>query len=58
MHTGKDDNWKAGGPLGPDLDTALQAWPHTVESLHGGVGGLTALLERLKIDVVVLGEAR
>lgn len=58
VHTGKDDpSWKAGGPLGPDLDTALAAWPHTVESLEGGLqSNLAGVLERLRIDVVVLGE--
>jgi len=56
VHSGKEDNWKLGGPLNADMDTALRNWPHEVvvvpdgKSLHG-------LGDKYQFDVIVLGEA-
>jgi nucleotide-binding universal stress UspA family protein len=57
FHTGKSSNWKAGGPLGPDLDTALQHYPHQVITVSGTLqSSISKLVKAVGIDVVVLGE--
>lgn len=38
VHTGKSsDSWVNGGPLGPDLHTALSGWPHRIVVLSGSL---------------------
>jgi len=57
VHTGKKENWKAGGPLCKDLETALAQWPHHVVSLQGSLqSNIRGFVDRNGIDVVVLGE--
>lgn len=57
VHTGKNENWKAGGPLCKDLETALAQWPHHVVSLQGSLqSNIRGFVDRNGIDVVVLGE--
>ena len=57
FHTGRDDSWKAAGPLIPDLETALESWPHSVISLKGRLqSNLSVFLDRFAIDIVVLPE--
>jgi nucleotide-binding universal stress UspA family protein len=57
FHTGKTLNWKAGGPLGADLDTALQNYPHQVITVSGTLqSSISKLVKAAGIDVVILGE--
>ncbi|KAG7673235.1 hypothetical protein Ndes2437B_g01362 [Nannochloris sp. 'desiccata'] len=57
FHTGKSSNWKAGGPLGADLDSALQHYPHQVVTVSGTLqSSISKLVKAVGIDVVVLGE--
>lgn len=51
------ERWKMGGPLVPDLDTALAHYPATVVRLEGSVrSSIRTFLERNSIDVLVVGE--
>ena len=53
----KDDRWKVGGPLVPDLDTALARYPHTVVRLDGALkAAVRAFLEREAIDILVVSD--
>lgn len=60
VKAGKDedgDRWKVGGPLVPDLDTALHHYPAEVVRLEGAVKpSIQAFVERNTIDILVVGE--
>ena len=57
FHTGKLPNWKAGGPLGADLDTALRNYPHSIISVSGSLqSNISKLVKSECIDVVILGD--
>ena len=57
LHTGKGDKWKAAGPLGPDLDTAMTQWPHQIVLMPGTLqANIAKFVVKNGIDVVVLSE--
>lgn len=56
-HLDETDRWKVGGPLMPDLDTALERYPHQILKLQGSIQSqMRSFTEQHDIDVVVLGE--
>lgn len=51
----KDDRWKVGGPLVPDLDTALVKYPHKAVVLEGGIKqNIAVWLAQQHVDVLVI----
>ena len=51
------DKWKVGGPLVPDLDTALANYPHTVVRLEGSArSNIFTFLQQHPIDILVVGD--
>lgn len=49
------DRWKVGGPLVPDLDTALAHYPHELVTLERSVkSNIQAFLEQHHIDILVI----
>lgn len=49
------DRWKVGGPLVPDLDTALAHYPHQLVKLDRSVkSNIQAFLEQHHIDILVI----
>lgn len=53
-----DDRWKQGGPVAPDLQTALQDYTHHIIILQGSLRSniSSGVIEKYNIDIVVLGE--
>lgn len=52
---GGPDRWKVGGPLVPDLDTALQRYPHTTVKLEGSVkSNIHTFLAQHDIDLLLM----
>ena len=61
LQAGKEDSqgerWKVGGPLMPDLDTALRHYPHSEVKLEGGVRhNVPTFLQQQGIDILVVGD--
>jgi hypothetical protein len=51
----KDDRWKVGGPLVPDLETALVKYPHKEVVLEGGIKhNIAVWLAQQHVDVLVI----
>ncbi|KAL4451801.1 hypothetical protein ABPG75_007463 [Micractinium tetrahymenae] len=49
------DRWKVGGPLIPDLDTALAHYPHELVKLEGSVkSNIHTFLAQYHIDILVI----
>ncbi|KAL4419509.1 hypothetical protein ABPG77_002295 [Micractinium sp. CCAP 211/92] len=49
------DRWKVGGPLVPDLDTAMAHYPHELVTLERSVkSNIQAFLEQHHIDILVI----
>jgi hypothetical protein len=61
LQAGKEDSqgerWKVGGPLMPDLDTALRHYPHSEVKLEGGMRhAVPTFLQQQGIDILVVGD--
>ena len=53
----REERWKVGGPLVPDLETALGHQRHSVTTLTGSLqSSIRDFVAQNKIDVVVMGE--
>lgn len=53
----REERWKVGGPLVPDLESALGHQRHSVTTLTGSLqSSIRDFVTQNKIDVVVMGE--